>query len=276
MTDIWESNWVHDVTTSASCSVSRDKVSQLLNKTSAVLSHAVALPTVRSATRIRRCWNLRSNERTSCSKCDTFLSRVPTCGRWTGRTGMSHRSLRACRSHGTNTSRISFHPLQHKQNKRKWSDCPEQQIVYFCWRQCLYLPSYTHLLASLSWSACGSSISCGPRFSLWTHFTLKKKKKNQPNSQKRQVQKYLNLSSGKSILCYLYLFIVSLSVQACLENPSHPVEREEQMGCSAGKCTAWTVASQLINFPTLSPFAPLSPRSPREPWRANESVLHHI
>lgn len=38
-------------------------------------------------------------------------------------------------------------------------------------------PQQPHLLAPLSWSARGSSISCGSRFSLWTHFTLHKKKK---------------------------------------------------------------------------------------------------
>lgn len=59
-----------------------------------------------------------------------------------------------------------------------------------------------------------------------------------PAQKKKKINPTLNLSSGKSLLCYLYLFMASLSVQACLGNPSHPVEREEQMGCSAGTCTA--------------------------------------
>lgn len=115
MTDICESNWVC-VTTSALCCVSRDKVSQQLHKRSAVLCHAVALPTVRSATRFRRCWNLKGH---LVQNVIPSWAEFPTCGRWTGRAGMSHRSLRACGSHGTTTSWIPFHPLQHKQNRRK-------------------------------------------------------------------------------------------------------------------------------------------------------------
>lgn len=137
---------------------------------------------------------------------------------------MSHWSLRACGSHGTTTSWISFHPLQHKQSRRKESDCVRN-------KRGLLLTAGSvrqepHLLASLSWSACGPSISCGSRFSLWTHFTLH----NHPPQKKKQSTQHSEKSDvkiSKSLLCYLYIFIVSLSVQACLGNPSHPVEREK-------------------------------------------------
>lgn len=269
MTDIWESNWVHDVTTSASCSVSRGKVSELLNKTSLCCSfslccsadceicymHQALLTTeLQRKDILLKMWYLpeQSSHLWQVSREDRDVPPVPAGLRvpW------DHHFL----------DLLSSPAAQTKQEKvvRLCVGTPNRVFLLTA----VPVRQEPHLLASLSWSACGSSISCGSRFSLWTHFTLHKKKK--------KINPTLNLSSGKSLLCYLYLFMASLSVQACLGNPSHPVEREEQMGCSAGTCTAWTAALQLINFPTLSPFAPLSPLSPREPWRANESVLHHV
>lgn len=34
-----------------------------------------------------------------------------------------------------------------------------------------------YLLASFSWSSCGSPVSCYPRLTLWTHFTLEGRKR---------------------------------------------------------------------------------------------------
>lgn len=105
---------MHDIITRASCFVSRDKVSRLLNKTAAAGSPTAAL--LHASDTLKE---TRSEERTSCSKCDIFLSKVPTRGRRTRRTGMSYGSLWACGSHGTATPRISFHSLQQKQNGSK-------------------------------------------------------------------------------------------------------------------------------------------------------------
>lgn len=57
---------------------------------------------------------------------------------------MSHRSLRACGSHGTSAAWISFHPLQHETKQEKIVRfCV--RFVSFCRRLCLYDRSPTCL-----------------------------------------------------------------------------------------------------------------------------------
>ena len=170
---------------------------------------------------------------------------------------MSHWSLRACGSHGTTTSWIPFHPLQEK-------------IGGLCVGSSKWCVSVDGCVCTTGASPACLSFLVG----LWVLYFLRFQVPPLGPFHPAQKKKNLNpnLSSGKSVLCYLDIFLVLLSVQAFLGNPSHPVEREEQMGCGACTCTAQIAALQLIKSPTLSPLAPLSPRSPREPWRANESV----
>lgn len=54
--------------------------------------------------------------------------------------------------------------------------CPGPQVKRYNCRGLVSLDPY--LLASFSWSSCGSPVSCYPRLTLWTHFTLERKKRN--------------------------------------------------------------------------------------------------
>lgn len=188
---------------------------------------------------------------------------------------MSHWSLRACGSHGTTTSWISFHPLQHKQNRRKESDCVRNSKAW---------------IAVDGWVCpAGASPAClAFLVGLWALYFLRFQvlpldpfhpAQTPPHQKKKTINPTLRKVRCKNIEISSLLLIRIYCLTFCPSMPGKPIapcgEREEQEGCRAGTCTAWTAALQLMSFPTLSPFAPLSPWSPREPWRANESVLHH-